>query len=128
MSDPKQTISDMIDPARGRAMQASLGQIPDLGAGDALPPFFHQLYFWEPQTPEMLGRDGHPKVGGVIPDMGLPRRMWAGGRLEFHAPLRAGEPAKRLTYKENSERKTGRSGPLGFVALRHEIWQGTGSA
>jgi len=124
MSDPKQTISDMIDPARGRAMQASLGQIPDLGAGDALPPFFHQLYFWEPQTPEMLGRDGHPKVGGVIPDMGLPRRMWAGGRLEFHAPLRAGEPAKRLTYKENSERKTGRSGPLGFVALRHEIWQG----
>ena len=44
--------------------------------------------------------------------------------MEFHRPLRAGEAAKRLTFMEKSERKVGRSGPLGFVTLRHEIWQG----
>lgn len=123
MSQPIQTVNDMIDPARARAMQAMLGQRCTIGTGDALPPFFHQLYFWDPQPPENLGRDGHPKVGGVIPDMGLPRRMWAGGEMEFHAPLRAGISAKRLTYMENSQHKQGRSGPLGFVTLRHEIWQ-----
>lgn len=118
-----QTLSDVMDPARARAMQATLGRPPALGAGDALPPFFHQLYFWDPQVPERLGRDGHPRVGGIIPDMGLPRRMWAGGRLSFETPLLAGVPAKRVTFRESAAHKQGRSGPLGFVTLRHEVWQ-----
>ncbi|MFC3117523.1 MaoC family dehydratase N-terminal domain-containing protein [Jhaorihella thermophila] len=61
---------------------------------------------------------------GIIPDMGLPRRMWAGGRLAFHAPLLAGVPAERVSHLEQAVRKTGRSGPLAFVTLRHEISQG----
>ncbi|SLN45789.1 hypothetical protein PEL8287_02363 [Roseovarius litorisediminis] len=123
MSEAIQTLSDVIDPARARAMQAILGHDVAIENGMSLPPFFHQLYFWDPQPPENLGRDGHPKVGGVIPDMGLPRRMWAGGRLKFHAPLIAGQGAKRVSFVEMTERKQGRSGPLGFVTLRHEIWQ-----
>lgn len=123
MSDEVQTVIDVMDPARARGMQAALGVDPAIDAGDPLPPFFHQLYFWDPQVPENLGRDGHPKVGGVIPDMGLPRRMWAGGKLQFDLPLLAGVSAKRLTYIDKKSRKTGRSGPLGFVTMRHEIWQ-----
>jgi 3-methylfumaryl-CoA hydratase len=115
--------SDPIDPARGRALQAALGLSPDIVSGRALPPFFHQLYFWNPQPPEQLGRDGHPQVGGLIPDTGLPRRMWAGGRLQFHRPLLAGVPATRQSHVEKVAHKTGRSGPLGFVTLRHEIRQ-----
>lgn len=115
--------SDALDPARANAMRVALGQAGDIAAGDALPPFFHQLYFWEPQPPARLGRDGHPRVGGLIPDMGLPRRMWAAGRLAFHAPLRAGVPALKTTVCEATLRKEGRSGPLGFVTLRHEVHQ-----
>lgn len=114
---------DMMDPARAVAMQVALGLRPTITAGAPLPPFFHQLYFWTPQPPEGLGRDGHPKVGGLIPDMGLPRRMWAGGRLAFHQPLRAGIEAERISTCEDHERKEGRTGPLGFVTLRHEIVQ-----
>ncbi len=116
--------SDVMDSARARAMQVALGQAATLVVGDPLPPFFHQPYFWTPEPAERLGRDGHPKVGGVIPDMGLPRRMWAGGRLAFHAPLRLGVAAERVTVCEKAERKEGRTGPLAFVTLRHEIWQG----
>ena len=76
MAEQRQT--DVMDPARARAMQIALGATPGIETGTPLPPFFHQLYFWEAQPPEALGRDGHPKVGGMIPDMGLPRRMWAG--------------------------------------------------
>ena len=115
---------DVLDPARAQAMQVTLGQAPDLFAGDALPPFFHQLYFWVPVPPENLGRDGHPRVGGLIPDMGLPRRMWAGGRLQFDAPLVLGEPAERVSVCESAQPKEGRTGPLAFVTLRHEIMQG----
>lgn len=115
--------SDVMDPARAAAFQVALGEEGRVGPGDPLPPFFHQLYFWTPQPPEALGRDGHIKVGGIIPDMGLPRRMWAGGRLAFHAPLRAGQDALRVTVCESHARKKGRTGPLGFVTLRHEISQ-----
>ena len=104
-------------------MQVALGNSPSLTGGDALPPFFHQLYFWIPLVPEELGRDGHPKVGGLIPDMGLPRRMWAGGRLKFECPVRLGRVAERVSTCESAVRKEGRTGPLAFVTLRHEIWQ-----
>ena len=117
--------TDMMDPARARAMLVLLGRQPDIAAGDALPPFFHQLYFWAPEPAARLGRDGHPQTGiGLIPDMGLPRRMWAGGRLEFHAPLRAGQQAEKRSSIETTARKDGRSGPLAFVTLRHEVRQG----
>ena len=118
-----ETRHDALDPARATALFAALGRPRDCVSGDVLPPFFHQLYFWSPQPPGQLGRDGHPKVGGLIPDMGLPRRMWAGGALEFHAPLRAGQPATCRTRLADQTRKEGRSGPLGFVTISHEIIQ-----
>ena len=116
--------TDVMDVARANAMQVVLGAAPSLQEGDVLPPFFHQLYFWDPQPQERLGRDGHPATGqGIIPDLGLPRRMWAGGRLAFHRPLRAGDLAEKTTVVESALRKEGRTGPLGFVTLRHEIHQ-----
>ena len=121
--DSAQTLTDPMDPARARALQATLGQAPSIVAGDPLPPFAHQVYFWDPQVPDRLGRDGHPARGGFIPDMGLPRRMWAAGRLVFHKPLRAGIRAERLSRIEAVTRKQGRSGPLAFVTLRHDIRQ-----
>lgn len=121
MSDSQ---TDVMDPARARALQATLGMDQTIGSGDPLPPFFHQIYFWTPEPPARLGRDGHPKTGiGLIPDLGLPRRMWAGGRLEFHGPLRAGIIAEKRSVVEKTARKDGRTGPLAFVTLRHEIAQ-----
>ena len=123
--DPSRTISqsDDIDVARANAMQFSLGLPSPIRAGDRLLPFFHQLYFWDPKSPPALGRDGHPKVGGLVPDMGLPRRMWAGGRLQFEAPILTGVPAVRTSCCEKALYKEGRTGPLAFVTLRHEVWQ-----
>lgn len=116
--------SDLMDPARAEALQVALGIDPGVQKADPLPPFFHHLYFWSPQPPDALGRDGHPQVGALVPDMGLPRRMWAGGRLQFETPLRAGVSATLSSRCESTEMKTGRSGPLGLVTLRHDIWQG----
>ncbi len=112
-----------MDPARAAAMQIAMGMEVDIADGSPLPPFFHQLYFWKPQPPAGLGRDGHPQVGGLIPDLGLPRRMWAGGRLSFETPLIVGREAQRHSVVEEATHKHGRSGPLGLVTLRHEYRQ-----
>ncbi|MDT8854551.1 MaoC family dehydratase N-terminal domain-containing protein [Paracoccaceae bacterium Fryx2] len=113
--------TDVMDPARAAALCATLGI--DRAPESPLIPFGHQVYFWQAEPPQGLGRDGHPKLGGLIPDVGLPRRMWAGGRLVFAHPLHAGTPAERHTTLDSVTRKTGRSGPLALVTLRHEVWQ-----
>jgi len=123
MPDHTQTQTDIMDVARARALQATLGDPPSIEFGHALPPFYHQIYFWDAQTPDKLGRDGHPATGDFIPDMGLPRRMWAAGKLIFHAPLLAGSKAERSSQVEGVVRKDGRSGPLAFVRVRHDIKQ-----
>ncbi|MEP3846943.1 MAG: MaoC family dehydratase N-terminal domain-containing protein [Paracoccaceae bacterium] len=120
----QQGQTDVLDQARANALLATLNRVERVDVGMSLPPFFHQIYFWDTLPPEQLGRDGHPQVGhGIVPDMGLPRRMWAGGRLEFKAPLKVGHKARKVMTLESTHRKQGRSGALAFVTLRHEIWQ-----
>ncbi|RLJ41142.1 3-methylfumaryl-CoA hydratase [Litoreibacter meonggei] len=112
------TRVDSLDPARISALAAALG-VPD----DRARPFWHQIYFWDARPATSLGLDGHPKIGALIPDMGLPRRMWAGGRLHFHAPPTPGQAAQKSTTLLRADRKHGRTGALGLVTLQHEISQ-----
>ncbi|MCZ4351647.1 MaoC family dehydratase N-terminal domain-containing protein [Roseovarius aestuarii] len=70
-------------------------------------------------TPDLLGRDGHPRTGIFLPDLPLPRRMWAGGQIQHIAPLAEGDIVTRSSTVENVTFKTGRSGQLGFVTVRH---------
>ena len=124
MGGDGQDITDRLDPARAAALHAALAHDgPPPQSGDSLPPFWHQIYFWDPHPPSALGRDGHPATGGLIPDLGLPRRMWAGGQLVWHGKLLAGIQANRTTRVLGVTRKEGRTGKLGFVVLRHEIRQ-----
>lgn len=92
-------------------------------AGDALPPLWHWMFFQDEVTEPGLGADGHPARGGFLPPADGRNRMWAGGRLEFHEPLRVGGLAKRTTTILNVEEKHGRTGSLLFVTLRHEFHQ-----
>jgi hydroxyacyl-ACP dehydratase HTD2-like protein with hotdog domain len=120
---PQLKAEDRIDPARAEALLAALGRPQPVESGTALPPFAHLAYFWEAAPPSALGQDGHAATGGLIPDFGLPKRMWAGGRLTLHAPFLAGVKADRTTRVVATQRKTGRTGDLAFVTLRHDIRQ-----
>jgi 3-methylfumaryl-CoA hydratase len=122
-ADRTQTLKDICDVDRARALQAALGQEPTIVSGDSLPPFYHQIYFWDARPPQDLGRDGHARTGDFIPDLGLPRRMWAAGKLVFHRPLIAGTRAEKISKIESVVRKDGRTGPLAFVRMRHDIRQ-----
>ncbi|EIF31983.1 hypothetical protein BCh11DRAFT_07546 [Burkholderia sp. Ch1-1] len=90
-------------------------------ANDTVPPLWHWLYFLPVAPMSEVGRDGHPERGGFLPPVPLPRRMWAGGRLTFHAPLKLGDRATRTSTIANIEDKTGRSGRLVFVTVKHAI-------
>jgi 3-methylfumaryl-CoA hydratase len=98
--------------------------------GTALPPLWHWLYFLPRHRQSELGPDGHARRGGFLPPVPLPRRMWAGGRLQWLPanPLRVGERAERISLIESVTHKAGRSGELVFVLVRHELHNAAGLA
>lgn len=95
---------------------------PQPRPGDAIPPGWHWLYFLEAKPKSELGPDGHPRRGGFLPPVPLPRRMWAGGRIEFRQPLHVGEPLRRDSEIVSVQTKHGKSGSLVFVTVRHTIY------
>ncbi len=101
---------------------------PEPGPGGAVPPLWHWTYFLPLARQSGIGPDGHPKRGGFLPPVPLPRRMWAGGRLEFHEPLRIGDDITRTSRILDVNGKSGRSGTLVFVTVRHEYATARGRA
>ncbi|MFM0175007.1 HTD2 family dehydratase [Paraburkholderia sediminicola] len=119
--DKQEVLKDDITAFPLKAMAATLDREE---SGDSVPPLWHWLYFLPIAPMSEVGPDGHPKRGGFLPPVPLPRRMWAGGRLTFHAPLKVGEHATRTSTIANIEDKTGRSGRLVFVTVQHTIEAG----
>ena len=107
-------------------MAATLDRPPEFRAGDQLPPAWHWLYFHEATRASQLGPEGHAQLGAFMPPVSFggdepPRRMWAGGKLTFHHPLRLGETAHQRSAIQSITAKAGRSGRLLFVIVGHEI-------
>ena len=96
--------------------------------GDPLPLAWQWLYFQDIRARRDLGRDGHPQLGGFLPPVALPRRMWAGGALEVSQPLKVGECVTRRSTISAVAEKQGREGPLVFVTVQHSFRGDAGGA
>ena len=133
------SVTDWIGRAEVRSDTVTAGQVVALSAtldrddpepkpGDPLPPLWHWLFFLDRHRQSELGPDGHARRGGLLPPIPLPRRMWAGSRFEFRHPLLVGDQITRETRVIDIQEKSGRSGPLVFVVVRHEISTAEGLA
>jgi 3-methylfumaryl-CoA hydratase len=89
--------------------------------GDPLPPLWHWLYFLPIGRQSEIAADGHARRGEFLPPVPLPRRMWAGSRLQFYRPLRVGDTVSRTSRISSVSSKEGRTGPLVFVTVQHKI-------
>jgi 3-methylfumaryl-CoA hydratase len=119
---------DRISARQARQMAATLGVEIAAVDGAMLPPLWHWMG-WTPETPMSgLGPDGHPARGGFLPPVPLERRMWAGGRLRFHAPLVIGERIERRSEILKVAEKTGSTGQMVFVTVRHDVVGAAGPA
>ena len=96
--------------------------------GDPLPPLWHWMYFAPRERHSGIGPDGHPRRGGFMPPILLPRRMFAGGRATFHAPIRIGDEVRREGEIKGVTRKDGRTGELVFVTVGYRILTDRGLA
>jgi 3-methylfumaryl-CoA hydratase len=105
------------------AAAAILEDSTPFAIGSQLPPLWHWFYFLPKVPQSLLGADGHPRRGGFMPPIDLPRRMFAGARIRFPQPLIIGRPATRQSVIRDVSTKEGRSGRLAFVTVAHTIRQ-----
>lgn len=120
-----QTVTERIAPFQSNALAATLNRDDlDYAVGSPLPPLWHWLHFLPVFKQKDAGYDGHAAVGGFLPPVPLPRRMWAGSRLKWMAPMRIGSTLRKLSTVTSVDHKAGRSGDLVFVTVRHQVFDG----
>lgn len=118
------TREDIVAPGPARAALATLGRDDWAPAvGDELPPAWHMFYCVATDLPGALGFDGLPRAYEVIPELPLPRRMFAGARMRFHSPLRIGDRIRLESELKSLDDKRGRTGALIFATVLNRVFR-----
>src|SRR5262245_64628405 len=103
-----------------RRLAALLDLTPeDYRRGQPIPGGWYVVLFGAETRQSGLGPDGHPAKGLFLPPVPLPRRMFAGRRVRFEAPLRIGDEVTRVSRIQSIMPKQGRSGAMCFVTVHH---------
>jgi len=124
-----QIAGDDITPRLVAELNATLDRDAALPApGSPAPALIHWCLGPQIVPASGIGPDGHPSRGGFLPPIPLPRRMWAGGRLVFHAPLLVGDKVEKHVTIHDLAVKHGRTGPLCFLSIRQEVFSPRGLA
>jgi 3-methylfumaryl-CoA hydratase len=122
-------VSDSVTAQLTKGLRATLFlEIGEPKVGDVAPITVHWCLGQPVVAMSELGPDGHPARGGFLPPVPLPRRMWAGGELEFVDALRVGDEVRRTSRISDVTLKTGSTGALCFVAVDHLIATSRGTA
>jgi 3-methylfumaryl-CoA hydratase len=115
-------MSRRVDPWPAAAFAGLTGAPePPLADGDPLPPMWHWFTLLEHPATAQIGPDGHPADGPFWPPIPGRRRMFAGGRLRVLAPIPVGSVLATRSAVGNVSVKSGRSGEMAFVTVRHEL-------
>lgn len=115
---------ELLTPALAARFNATFDRSAPLDEGAEAPLLIHLCLCLPVAPTAALGPDGHPRRGGFLPPVPLPRRMWAGGEFDFLAPVRIGDVVSRRSVIEDVAVKQGRTGALCFVTVRHHIASG----
>jgi len=121
--------SDIVTAQLVTGLRATLFQeIGEPKPGDAAPWTVHWCLAQPVFPMSALSQDGHPTRGGFLPPVPLPRRMWAGGELQFFDTLRVGDEPTRTSRIADVTMKTGSTGVLCFVSVEHTVTTTRGTA
>jgi 3-methylfumaryl-CoA hydratase len=116
----EQVKTDLITPRLATSLNAIFDIPGELVQGDVAPAGIQWCLAPDISVMSALGPDGHPTRGGFLPPVPFSRRMWAGGELRFSGDFRVGDEVARRSIVDDVALKSGRSGEMIFVTVRHE--------
>ena len=116
-----ETIEERATPQPIHGLYALLDKPTVPKEGDIVPPMAHWCFF-QPRVPaSQIGPDGHPKRGGFMPPVPLPRRMFGGARTTYLKPLHIGEMMRRTSKIADVQIKSGRTGTLVICTVDNDF-------
>lgn len=95
--------------------------LPTPGPGDPLPPLWHWVALARWAAYGATGPDGHPRPLDLPASLRGRRRMFAGGRVREHRPLRVGEHVEVHEEIASMTPKQGRQGSFVLVELHSRV-------
>lgn len=104
-----------------RRYAAASGGDLDVEAGQ--PSLGHWAYFLPTVSAAGIDADGHPKRGGFLPPVTLPRRMFAAGSFDFQQPLLLDVEAELVATIRDVKHRAGKSGELVLIELDRVLSQ-----
>lgn len=116
-----ETISETLGSEPLRRFALAVGSDPTVEVTP--PPLSHWAFFLPLVEDESIGHDGHPNRDGFLPNISLPRRMFAAATIEFLEPLVLEKNARLVSQIAGVNHKQGRSGDLVFVEVERTIEQ-----
>jgi 3-methylfumaryl-CoA hydratase len=112
---------EVLDAEALRRFAAATGADLDV---EAIPPSLgHWAFFLPVAAGTELGPDGHPKRGGFLPPVSLPRRMFASSDMRFGPALKLGRTARMTSTIADVKHRSGKSGDLVFVEIERVVTQ-----
>ena len=118
----EQRSADRLDAALAARWCATFDR--DAPRDEAMPQGIHFCLCTPEARTAQLGEDGHParddSPASFLPPVPLPRRMWAGSAIRFHAPLTIGATVERVSRIAAITDKSGSRGRMVFVEVEHE--------
>ncbi len=105
-----------------RRMAALFDRDPaDFAEGGPLPRGWHVALFNVPTRQSDLRADGAAHLGFTLPDLGLPRLMIGGRKIDFIGDIPIGARVNRTSRAGTVTHKTGKSGRFALVDVEHQI-------
>lgn len=113
--------SERLDGEALRRFAAAIGESLDVARD--WPSLGHWAFFLPVVAADEVGEDGHPRRGGFLPPITLPRRMFAAAEMTFDAALEPDVEAVRTSTIDDVRHRDGASGTLVLVDVSHRIVQ-----
>ncbi len=126
----KEVAYGRIDPTIAAMLHATTAhnESPMPETGEPAPQLWHWAAFNAAVPMSEIANDGHPKLGSFLPPVPLDRRMWAAGSLRFIQHILIGEELKKSSEIIAVKEKSGSTGNMVFVTVKHEIEGANGCA
>ena len=120
---------DVVTQAPIKAMIATFDRADKVPAeGEPIMPGWHLLYLHSHARPSQLGKDGAAVSGGVLPEIPMPRRMYAGSTFTFDGEIRVGDRLRREIEFSDVQLREGSTGALIVTTQTRRIYTPRGLA
>jgi 3-methylfumaryl-CoA hydratase len=114
--------AEICSVSAARRVAAMLDLDPDgIVEGNPLPRGWQFILMAADTRRSLLRADGFPGLGVTMPDLGLPRLLLGGRKVDYRNDIAIGSTIRRRSAMRSLTRKQSEAGPMAIATIQHEL-------